>query len=253
MAHAETISLYAAGSLEAALTEVAHACEAKHPGLKVACDFAASGLLRARIEKGERAHVFASADLGHPRELEEAGRARAKVAIFARNQLCALVRDGLDVTSAGLLDALLDKSVRVGISTPKTDPSGDYAFALFAKAEAEKPGARAALETKALQLTGGPNSEKAPPERNQYGWVMSSGKADVFLTYCTNAVLARKDVPGLDIVQIPPELNVGAEYGMIVLDDAPAAADLLAEFILDEDGQAILARHGFGRGDPAHM
>ena len=251
MAHAETIILYAAGSLEVALTEVARAFEAKNAGMKVASEFAASGLLRGRIEKSEPAHVFASADLGHPKILAEAGRARSKVAVFARNQLCAIAREGLKATTLGLLDVLLNKNTRVGISTPKADPAGDYAFALFAKAETMKPGARAALEAKALQLTGAPASEKAPVGRNQYGWVMASGKADVFLTYCTNAVLAKSDVPALEIIQIPPELNVSAEYGMIVLKDAPAAADLLAEFILSEGGQAVLTRYGFGRGDLA--
>ncbi len=209
------------------------------------------GLLRERIEKGEPAQVFASADVGHPGKLAEAGRVQGKVAIFARNQLCALAREGLAVTSASLLDTMLDKGVRVGTSTPKADPAGDYAFALFAKAEALRPGARAALEAKALQLTGGPTSEKAPDGRNLYGWVMASGKADVFLTYCTNAVLARKEVPSLQMVQIPPELNVGADYGLVVLRDAPAAAGNLTRFILGDEGQAILVKHGFGRGDPA--
>lgn len=251
MAAAETINLYAAGSLKAALSEVARAFEATNAGVAVAAEFAASGLLRERIEKREPAHVFASADLGHPRRLEAGRRARSKVAVFARNRLCALVREGLTVTTAGLLDTLLDTSVRVGTSTPKTDPSGDYAFALFARAEAIRPGARAALEAKALQLTGAPTSEKAPAGRNQYAWALSTGAADVFLTYCTNAVLARKDDPALQVVQIPRELNVCAEYGMIVLEDAPPAADMLARFILGEEGQAALARHGFGRGDPA--
>jgi ABC-type molybdate transport system substrate-binding protein len=251
VASAETVRLYAAGSLKAALTEAAAAFEGKNAGIKVEADFAASGLLRERIEKGEPAQVFASADVGHPAKLAAAGRAEGKVAIFARNELCALAREGLAVTSASLLDTMLDKSVRVGTSTPKADPSGDYAFALFAKAEALKPGARAVLEAKALQLTGGPTSEKAPDGRNLYGWVMASGKADVFLTYCTNAVLAKKDVPSLQMVQIPADLRVGADYGLVVLKAAPAAAGNLARFILGEEGQAILVKHGFGRGDPA--
>lgn len=250
MVRADPINLYAAGSLRAALGAAAHAFEARHPGLAVAAEFAASGLLRERIEKGEPAHVFASADVGHPARLAQAGRAGGNVAVFARNQLCALVREGLQVTPGALLDALLDPGVRVGISTPGADPSGDYAFALFAKAEAVRPGARAALEAKSLQLTGGPTSEKAPGGRNQYAWVMAGGRADVFLTYRTNAVLARAEAPGLGIVPVPPELNVGAEYGMIVLRAAPPGAALLASFILGAEGQAILARHGFGRGDP---
>jgi molybdenum ABC transporter molybdate-binding protein len=250
MASAETLRLYAAGSLRAALTEVARAFEAKHAGSKVELEFAASGLLRERIEAGEAAHVFASADVGHPAKLAQSGRALADAVVFARNQLCALARAGLRVTSATLLETMLDPGIRLGTSTPKADPSGDYAFALFAKAESRKAGARSVLESKALQLTGGPASAKAPAGKNQYGWVMSSGQADVFLTYCTNAVLAQKDVPALQIVQIPTDLNVAADYGMVVLKGAPASASLLAAFIRGEDGQSILAGYGFGRGDP---
>lgn len=251
MARADTVRLYAAGSLRAALTEVGRAFEAKNAGTKLEAEFAASGLLRERIEKGEPAHVFASANVGHPTKLADAGRAAGKVSVFARNQLCALAREGLKVDTGSLLATLLDPAVRLGTSTPKADPSGDYAFALFAKAGKIKPGAQATLEAKALQLTGGPTSEKAPAGRNQYAWVMSSGKADIFLTYCTNAVLAKKEVPSLQIVQIGPELNVGADYGLIVLKDAPPAAASLARFILGEEGQAILERYGFGRGDGA--
>lgn len=249
---AETVNLYAAGSLKAALSEVVQAFDGQNPGkVRIATTFGASGLLRERIEKEQAAHVFASADLGHPTKLAGAGLADGKVVVFARNELCALAKSSLRLTPTTLLDTMLDPAVRVGTSTPKADPSGDYAFALFARAENFKPGARAVLEGKALQLTGGPTSEKAPAGKNQYAWVMESGKADVFLTYCTNAVLAKKDLPALQIVQIPPELNVSAEYGLIVLKGAPASANTLAGFILGENGQAILSKHGFGRGDPA--
>jgi ABC-type molybdate transport system substrate-binding protein len=252
LAHAETVNLYAAGSLKAALTEVAKAFEQARGGaVRVATTFGPSGLLRERIEKGEPAHVFASADTSHPKRLADQGRTRGAVRVFARNQLCALARSGLAVTPERLLDTMLDPQVRLGTSTPKADPSGDYAFALFAKAEKLEAGAQAALEGRALQLTGGANSERPPADRNPYAWVMETGKADLFLTYCTNAVLAQKELPSLQIVQIPKELNVGADYGMILLEDAPAPADDLAGFLLGEAGQAILAKHGFGRGDPA--
>ena len=59
---------------------------------------------------------------------------------------------------------------------------------------------RAILGGKALQLTGGPTSARAPAGINQYAWVMSNGKADLFLTYCTNAVLAKRELMGLKIV-----------------------------------------------------
>ena len=247
-AKAETLRVYAAGSLRAALVDLTRTLETRHPGLAVELELAASGLLRERIEKGEQPHLFASADVGHPTRLANAGFARTPVAIFARNQLCALAREGLAVTTSSLLDTLLDRSVRVGTSTPKADPSGDYAFALFAKAEAARPGARVLLEGKALQLTGGPESRKAPEGKNVYAWVMADGQADIFLTYCTNAVLAKEELPGLQVVQIAPDLNVAADCGMIVLKDAPVLADRLAGFILGDEGQAVLTKYGFGRG-----
>jgi ABC-type molybdate transport system substrate-binding protein len=252
LAHAETVNLYAAGSLKAALTEVAKAFEkGKDDKVRVEATFGPSGLLRERIEKGEPAHVFASADSNHPKRLADQGRSMDQVRVFARNRLCGLARGDLVVTSDRLLDVMLDPKVRLGTSTPKADPAGDYAFALFAKAEKFKAGAKAALEGRALQLTGGPTSEKGPAGRNPYAWVMETGKADLFLTYCTNAVLAKREVPALQIVQVPADLDVGADYGMIVLKEAPGAASELAQFVLGKEGQAILARYGFGGGDPA--
>jgi len=252
LANAETVNLYAAGSLKVALTEVVWAFEyAKGGSVRVETTFGPSGLLRERIEEGEAVHIFASADMSHPQRLADQGRAVGPVHIFARNELCALARADLAVRSDSLLDVMLAPHIRLGTSTPKADPSGDYAFALFAKADALRPGARAMLESRALQLTGGPTSEKAPAGRNQYAWVMDRGKADVFLTYCTNAVLAKHELPSLRTVQIPAELSVGADYGMIVLRDASTAATDFAGFVLGEAGQAVLAKHGFGRGDPA--
>jgi molybdate transport system substrate-binding protein len=249
-AQAKTLNLYAAGSLKAALSDAARAFEAASQGSHtVKTEFAASGLLRERVEKGEPAHVFASANMRHPLTLADAGRATGKVRMFARNQLCALAQENVDVTSETLLERMLDDKLRLGTSTPEADPSGDYAFALFAKAEALKTGAKEKLEAKALKLTGGPGTAKAPEGRNQYGWVMSENKADIFLTYCTNAVLAKKDTPSLKIVGIPAALAVGANYGMIVLKDAPESAEALATFILGSQAQQILRDYGFGAGD----
>jgi ABC-type molybdate transport system substrate-binding protein len=80
--------------------------------------------------------------------------------ICTDHQLCALAREGMQVAPATLLDTMLDTSVRFGTSTPEADPWGDYAFALLAKTDKQKSGARTILESKALQLTGGPTSEK---------------------------------------------------------------------------------------------
>lgn len=140
-AQAEPIRLAAAGSLRAALSEVAAAFAASPGGMPVTETYGPSGLLRQRIAGGEGFDLFASANMAHPEAL---GRERRMPAVlFARNRLCALVRPGLEVTSANLLERMLDPAIRLGTSTPRADPAGDYAFALFARAESVRPGARA--------------------------------------------------------------------------------------------------------------
>ena len=72
-----TRQVYAAGSLRDALTEIARDHEAR-TGQKVVLTFAASGLLRERIEQGAPAQVFASADTKHPQRLANQGSGKPR-------------------------------------------------------------------------------------------------------------------------------------------------------------------------------
>jgi molybdate transport system substrate-binding protein len=238
-------TVYAAGSLRAALTDIAGAFEAAEPGRRVRLNFGASGLLKDRLVAGERADVFASANMEHPQALADAGRA-APAQRFARNRLCALAAPRIDVTTATLVDRMLDPAVRLGTSTPKADPSGDYTWTLFEHIEQHgRPGAFKALSAKALQLTGGPQSPPPPADRNVYAALVAAGQADLFITYCTNAVVAQREEPTLRRIEVPAELNVSASYGVTVLRDAAADAQRFVQFLLAPAGQAVLTRHGF--------
>ena len=73
-------------------------------------------------------------------------------------------------------------------------------FEVFTKAEALKPGAQDRLEQKARKLTGAKDSAAPPAGRTVYGWHVAEGRADIFLTYCTNALAAQKQNPGQQIV-----------------------------------------------------
>ena len=238
------LQVYAAGSLRGALTVIAKDFEAR-TGQKVALTFGASGLLRERIEKGEDAQVFASADTDHPQRLARQGGWQAPT-VFVRNTLCALTSDKIRATPDTLLHTLLMPTVRVGTSTPKSDPSGDYTWALFEKANALQPGAYATLDAKALKLAGAADSPKPPDGRGTYAWLMDTGQADVFLTYCTNALAAQTEVPRLQVVQFPAALSVGAAYGVTVRQGASATATAFAAALVAPAGQAVFSRMGFG-------
>ncbi len=239
------VVVLAAGSLRRAMTETAAAFERATPGQRVKLVFGASGLLLERIQKGEPADVFASANLEHPQALFAAGKAR-RMRPFARNALCALVAPGVVVDSESLVERMLDARIKLGTSTPRADPSGDYAWTMFERIEQQgRAGAFRALSAKALQLTGGPNSPPPPAERNVYGVLVAEGQADIFITYCTNASLALSEQPQLRVVAVPAAINVSASYGVAVTAGALPAADAFADFMLGAAGQALLARQGF--------
>ena len=106
--------------------------------------------------------------------LARSGKA-GPVVLFTRNRLCALVRADLELTEATLLDRLLDPEITLGISTPRADPSGDYAWEVFRRAEALRPGSQVRLKAKA----GHSSAARRRPRRRRTGALMrnSSGPA----------------------------------------------------------------------------
>lgn len=238
----DMLRLFAAGSLGAAMTE--ELAQSGIPADEIAPPvFGPSGTLRARIEVGEPADILASADMGQPRRLA-AERGNRPVILFVRNRMCALARQSLGVTQANLLDRMLDPKVRLATSTPGDDPGGDYAWAVFARAETLHPGAKSALETKALKLVGGAKSKPLVAGHGQVEGVFLADRADIMLGYCSGAAGVMRDVPGLVSIPLPAALTVEPAYGMVVLRDTPTA-NRFAVFVMSERGQAILARHGF--------
>jgi molybdate transport system substrate-binding protein len=242
---APAVRLYSAGSLRAAMTDIGQAFTESY-GVTVEPTFGGSGLLKDRLAKGEPADVFTSADIGNPQALTQAGKSGPTV-LFARNHMCAILRPGLKATPASLLATLLNPSVKVGTSTPVGDPAGDYAWALFRKADAVRPGSRATLEAKAVKIGNEPGSLAVPTGvSNGVAWLFKERRADVFLAYCTGGAAVAAELPGTTTISLPPALAVEANYGLTILKEANQdRAAQLALFILSPQGQKILADHGF--------
>lgn len=240
---ADEVRVFAAGSLRDAFTAIGQDYQAR-TGQPISFTFNPAGLLRERIEQGEQADVFASANMAHPEKLAQAGGWSKPVA-FVRNELCLTARPGISVSPGTVLDVILRPDVKLGTSTPGADPGGDYTWQLFRRADKVKPGAYAALDAKALKLVGGPTSEKAPAGRHVVEWAMSQGRADVFIGYCTTARQTLKKMPTATVTQMPPELAVGATYGLSVRDGAPAAARSFADSLLQPAAQKRLLERGF--------
>lgn len=235
------LRVYAAGSLASSFSDLLTAFGTPSAAAAQAT-YGPAGALRDRLEHGETADLFASADMTQPRRLAQDGR-RGSVVMFARNRMCAIGRRSLGLTSENLLSRLLDPAVKLATSTPGTDPSGDYAWAIFKRADEVHPGATAMLESKAQQLLGHLEARPLVPGHSAAESVFLSGRADVLIGYCSGVSVLQHAVPDLIAVQLPKPLDVSAPYGLIVLSDNSIAMRF-ALFILSDAGQTILAQHG---------
>jgi ABC-type molybdate transport system substrate-binding protein len=237
---AETVEIFAAGSLRGVVGELA-----KEAGpaldIEVKSSFGGSGLMRERIEKGETPDLFLSADVGSPRKLAAAGRTVVPAIAFARNRMCILSRSSAHVTARNLVDRLLAKGVRVKTSTPIADPAGDYAWAIFDRIDALRPGSGALLKSKAqelMSLTATPTTPTQSPAA-----LFLTNQVDMSITYCSAAPSLEKEVSGLTSLVVPPQLDPHPLYGAAVLSNKPQALRL-ALFLLSDKGQAIIAAEG---------
>jgi molybdate transport system substrate-binding protein len=241
---AEPLKVLSAGSLTGALTAVIGLYE-KQTGEHVEAGFGPAGILLERIQGGEAADLYASANMAHPRLLAQQGLALPPV-VMARNRLCAKALPAFGLSSENLLDRMLDPKVHIATSTPKADPGGDYAFQMFDKADRVRPGATATLKAKAMQLVGGKNGPAVPAGKNVIDYFFEQHKIDISITYCSS----RDTTPDTRYatVPMPANLAVTADYGLTVLTKNKThvpAAMRFALFVLTPEAQHLISLYGF--------
>lgn len=237
--------VYAAGSTVGALGEMLRRYTAE-TGQPVRMVNGPAGLLLKRIEAGEHADLFVSANMTHPQRLTAEGKA-GPTRLFARNSLCVTTRPDVHLTSANMLARMLDPSTRIGTSTPGADPGGDYAWALFDRADRLQPGAGATLKGKARQLVGGSVAPQVPKGTDAVAFFLERRTVDMFIGYCSSHELI--STASEDKVRVPAPLSVPIEYGMTALRQTDhqqdTAAARLADYLGGREAQAILPLFGF--------
>ncbi|NYH22100.1 molybdate ABC transporter substrate-binding protein [Paraburkholderia bryophila] len=243
---APAITIYTAGSMSGALGAITRQYTSE-TGQPVELVGGPAGMLLDKIEHSAKADIFVSANMAHPQQLSAEGKA-APTVVFARNRLCVEARPDVGLTTGNLLDKLLDPNVKIGTSTPKSDPGGDYAWALFAKAGTVRPGATQTLEAKAQQLVGGAVAPQVPAGQNPVKYFMTTRRIDVFIGYCSS----HEPTPDTTLTQVelPAELAIAADYGMTVIESRQNAATRdaayrLALYLMSPAAQDVLTRYGF--------
>jgi molybdate transport system substrate-binding protein len=231
------ITVFAAASLTDAFSEIGEAFQSANPATGVAFNFAGSAALRAQIEEGAPADVFASANTSHMQTLVDGGLA-LDPAVFAHNSLVVIAPSD---NPAGL-DTLADiarPGLKLVLAAPEV-PVGGYAREMLAKADAD-PGFGAGFSEAVLD-----NLVSNESNVKQVVAKMQLGEADAGIVYGSDVT---PDVaPKLYTIEVPEAVNVIADYPIAVLEDAGDAevARAFVDFVLSTDGQTILAKWGFG-------
>ncbi|QPC95896.1 substrate-binding domain-containing protein [Mesorhizobium sp. INR15] len=238
-----TILIYAAGSLRYVLPFLISAFS-EMTGVQIETRHGPAGLLRERIEAGERPDIFLSANVAHSARLAEQGLALPPV-VFARNTMAAVVHRDAGFTSVNFIDRLLDPIIGIATSTPSKDASGDYAWAIFRRAEKLRHGSFAILDAKAQHLVGGSDMANAAGRYDPIVAALAAGTVHVFLGYRTGLKGLAEATQGVKIVKIPANLNVVPEYGLAALKDCSLAGMAFALFIISAAGQKLLQNFGF--------
>lgn len=228
-ATAADITVSAAASLNNAFREAAAAYEAAHPGDKVLLNFGASDALVAQIAKGAPVDVFASADQ------EAMDKAQPHIAPgsrrdFAGNRLVVAVPAQSTLQLHTLADLGQPAVKRLATGNPASVPAGRYT-----KAALEKAGQWAALEQKFVFATN---------VRQALDYV-ARGEVEAGFVYQTDVASQGDKVRSA--LAVPTAMPI--TYPLAVIKEAPnaAGARAFADFIMSPGGQAILARHGFGK------
>lgn len=214
--------VHAAASLTDAFSELGDAFEQLHPDLDVQMNFAGSQALATQIEQGAPGGVFASANHTQMERVSDA--LDDAPADFARNSL-VVVTPADNPGGVSELADLADDELTVVLAAPDV-PVGSYS--------------REVLE--AAGLTVEPDSLEL--DVRAVLTKVTTGNADAGMVYATDAATS----DDVTVIEIPADVNIDASYPIAVLagDQVDAGASFV-DHVLSDDGQQILATHGFSQ------
>ncbi|MHC6591938.1 molybdate ABC transporter substrate-binding protein [Arthrobacter sp. C152] len=222
-----TITVFAAASLKAPFTELAHTFEADHPGTSVTLSFAGSSDLVSQISQGAPADVFASADTANMQKLQDAGLVGGTPRNFASNTLAIAVPPGNPAGIASLQD-LARPGVRL-VTCARQVPCG---------AAAAKVAAAAGIKLSPVS------------EENAVTDVLgkvTSAEADAGLVYATDIQGAGAKVMGIEFPESQGAVNT-YPIAATAAGRNKAAAQAFLDLVAGAEGQKVMAAAGFGPG-----
>jgi len=233
-----TLTVFTAASLTGAFTDIARACEAENPGIKVDLVFDGSQTLRTQIEQGANADIFVSASTKHMQALQNSGfMDNDTVSDFVGNSMALIVPIDNPANITGLAD-LAEPGLKIVIGT-KDVPFGDYTRQVLDKLAADPAYGGAYREAVMKNVI---SEEMAV---SNVVPKLALGEADAAFVYKSD--VSKEDLTRVARIEIPEDYNVQATYPLGILANSPhkAEAESFIEFVRGPAGSAILQDYGF--------
>lgn len=233
------ISVFAAASLADAFAEMADAFGQAYPGARVQFSFAGTPTLRLQLEQGARADVFASADESQMAMAVESGLVSSPRIMTGNRLIVAVARESRDRVLT--LGNLRRPGLRLVLAQPEV-PAGAYARQILTALVAD-PAYGPGYDTAVLR-----NLVSLESNVRQILAKLELGEVDVGIVYVSD--LRSEAARGLSAIEIPQRFNVDVVYPIAVTRESqnPEAARAFVDFVLSTEGQRILLKHGFSKG-----
>jgi molybdate transport system substrate-binding protein len=201
----ETLTVLAASSLIDAFGELAKRFEEQNPDVEVSQSFESSSTLLTQIQQGAPADVFASAAQDEMDTAVDDGLVAGEPKVFVKNREIILVPKGNPANIGDLRD-VAKPGVRL-VLAQKDVPAADYAVEILSKANDEYGG-----DFKRNVLSN-VVSREADVRASVNRVVVRD--ADATFGYASDYTPDIRD--RVDVVRIPPDLNIVATYPIAAL------------------------------------
>lgn len=222
----DSITVFAAASLERTFTELASRFEAEHPETRVQLSFAGSSDLAAQIVAGAPADVFASADERNMDTVVAEDLVRGLPIGFATNRLEIAVPPGNPARITALED-MAREGVMAVVCAPQV-PCG--------------------AATKVVERAAGIRIQPVSEELSVTDVLgkIASGEADAGLVYVTDVLAAEGSVVGIEFPESMRAVNAYMIAELAGSSNSRAATDFIAA-VTGDAGQSVLEAAGFGQ------
>lgn len=227
-----SVTVFAAASLRDTFEDLAAAYTDEH-AVAVVLSFDASSALRAQIEEGAPADVFASADLVNAQALVDAEHTDGPARIFAANALTVVV-PGDNPTGIDRWSTLARPGIRI-IAAGEEVPITRYAQELVENLAAHPDAPDGFAAGYAANIVSREDNARAILAK------IEVGEGDAAVVYETDA----RSSANVGTIGVPEDANVEAEYAVVAFAGADSGGEQFATWLLSDEAQAILADHGF--------